>query len=97
MTAKTYELSPLAEVDLEGIWLYTFEHWSSEQADRYYWNLVAAFGSLASGYVQGRKVDVQPGYLKYLCSAHMVYFRGRGDRLDIIRVLHQRQDGSRNL
>lgn len=97
MKAKTYELAPLAEDDLEDIWLYTLEQWSRVQADEYYRSLVTAFDALASGHVQGRKVDVRPGYLKHLCRSHMIYFRDRGDRLDIIRILHQRQDVNRNL
>lgn len=97
MKAKTYELAPLAEDDLEDIWLYTLEQWSRAQADDYYRSLVTAFDALASGHVQGRKVDVQPGYLKHLCGSHMIYFQDRGDRLDIIRILHQRQDVNRNL
>jgi plasmid stabilization system protein ParE len=35
MAASAYYLSPLAEADLEDIWLYTFQTWSSEQADHY--------------------------------------------------------------
>ena len=31
-----YKISKLAEIDLENIWLYTFEEWSLEQADYYY-------------------------------------------------------------
>ena len=34
-----YKISKQAEIDLENIWLYTFEEWSIEQADRYY-NLI---------------------------------------------------------
>ena len=30
-----YKISVKAAEDLENIWLYTFEHWSYEQADRY--------------------------------------------------------------
>lgn len=30
-----FKLSRKAEEDLEGIWLYTLETWSKEQADRY--------------------------------------------------------------
>ena len=66
-------------------------------SDGYYQSLVTAFDALASGHVQGRTVDVRPRYLKHLCGSHVVYFQNRGDRLDIIRVLHQRQDVNRNL
>ena len=34
-----YKISIEAQKDIENIWLYTFETWSVEQADRYY-NLI---------------------------------------------------------
>ncbi|SBW04135.1 hypothetical protein KL86DPRO_20264 [uncultured delta proteobacterium] len=37
-----YRLSPLAEADLEEIWLYTFRQWSLEQADDYSGNIITA-------------------------------------------------------
>jgi len=30
-----YILSVRAEIDLQEIWIYTMEHWSIEQADKY--------------------------------------------------------------
>lgn len=97
MAAKTYRLSPLAEDDLEGIWLYSLQNWSLAQADSYYRSLVAEIEALAAGTKKGRAVDVQPGYLKRSCGAHVIYFRDRGDLLEIIRVLHGRQDVERNI
>jgi len=94
---KPYRLSPLAEADLEEIWLYTLNHWSLEQADIYHHNLVAAFEGLAAGTKQGRSADVLPEFMKYLCSSHVVYFLDYSDHLDVIRVLHQRQDAERHL
>ena len=35
-SGRTYRLFPLAEADLEEIWLYTFNNWSLEQADKYH-------------------------------------------------------------
>ncbi|SNR98190.1 toxin ParE1/3/4 [Methylobacillus rhizosphaerae] len=93
---KTYRLSPLAEADLEEIWLYTFRHWSIEQADSYYRDLVATFEGLVAGTKQGRP-SVLPGYQKYLCGSHVVYFLDYADHLDVIRILHQRQDAERHL
>ena len=37
---RSYRLSPLAVADLESIWLYTFERWSLEQADRYHHDMI---------------------------------------------------------
>jgi len=53
-TPKGYALTPLAEADLEGIYLYTLRTWSREQAVRYHGDLVAAFEGLAAGTRKGR-------------------------------------------
>lgn len=94
---KAYQLSPLAEADLEEIWLYTLKNWSIEQADAYHRSLVAAFEGLAAGIKQGRPVDVSPDFQKYLCRSHVIFFLDYPDYLDVIRVLHQRQDAERHL
>ena len=94
--AKPYRLSPLAEADLEAIWRYIARHWSLEQADSYHRNLVAAFEGLAAGTKRGRP-SVLPDFQKYLCGAHVVFFQDFADHLDVIRVLHQRQDAERHL
>ena len=94
---KPYRLSPLAEADLEEIWLYTLKHWSMGLADTYHHNLVEAFEGLAAGTRQGRPADVLTGFQKYLCGSHVVYFLDSSDCLDVIRVLHQRQDAERYL
>ena len=39
---RIYRLSPLAEQDLEDIWLYTLREWSADQADRYYHSIISA-------------------------------------------------------
>jgi len=95
--AKPYRLSPLAEADLEEIWIYTLKHWSIEQADAYHHKLVAAFEGLAAGTKQGRPADVLPDFRKCLCGSHVVYFLNDQDHLDVIRILHQRQDAERHL
>ena len=97
MQGKSYALSPLAEIDLEDIWLYTFQNWSLAQADSYHRDLVMAFEGLASGTKRGRNVDVRPDYLKCPVGSHMIYFRDRDDQIEVIRVLHQRQDETLNL
>ncbi len=94
---RGYRLSPLAEADLEDIWLYTFQTWSAEQADSYHGSLVAAFQGLASGRKTGRAVDVREGYFKYAVGSHLVFYRMDGAQVDVIRVLHQRMDVGRYL
>ena len=97
MSDKTYRLSPLAEGDLEDIWLYTLRHWSLDQADKYHRDLVSGLVALAAGVKRGRTSDARKGYFTYLTGAHVVYFQDRGDRLDIIRILHSRMDAGEHL
>jgi len=97
MASRSVRLSPLAESDLEEIWLYTASHWSPEQADRYYRDMVATFEALASGIRRGHAVDLRSGYRKQACGAHMIFFREEKDAVAIIRILHARQDVDRHL
>ena len=94
---RGYRLSPLAEADLEGIWLYTVETWSVQQAEIYHTTIISAFESLAHGQRMGRISDVREGYFKYAIGLHMIYFKQSDLSIDIIRVLHQRMDVSRHL
>ena len=55
-----YRLSPLAEQDLEGIWLYTRERWSAEQADLYYHSIISAIEGLLTGGLIPQPADVLP-------------------------------------
>lgn len=97
MLGKSYALSPLVEIDLEEIWFYTFQNWSLAQADSYHRDLIATLNGLVSGTKRGRDVDVRPNYLKCPVGSHMIYFRARGDQIEVIRILHQQQDVSLNL
>jgi len=92
-----YRLSPLAENDLEEIWLYTFEQWSVKQADSYYNEILAIIERLASGDLKGRHTNIRRGYLKYPAGKHLVFFRQSGDKIEVVRILHQSMDFERHL
>jgi toxin ParE1/3/4 len=89
---KSLTFSPAAEADLEKIWDYSAENWGPDQADRYTDEIRDACQMAASGEKRGRLVDVRPGYLKISSGSHMDYFHEEGDRLEIIRILHGKQD-----
>ena len=88
MLTKSFALLPLAEIDLEEIWFYTFQNWSLAQADSDYREIVVAFEGLASGTKRGREVEVRPDYLKYPVGSHMIYFRVSSDQIEVVQVLH---------
>ncbi len=94
---KRVVLTPLARSDLRGIWLYTNEHWGAGQADDYTDAIeadcqAAAAGAGAVGTVAGRG-DLR----RRVVRSHVVYFRDLPDRIEVIRILHSRQDPDLNL
>lgn len=94
---KSLAFSQAAQADLGNVWRYSAGQWSPEQADRYADGLREACRDLAAGLGQGRPVAVRRGYLRYAIGSHATYYRERGDRLEVIRILHQAQDARRNL
>ena len=94
---RQLQLTPLAELDLEGIWLHTAEHWSLGQADHYHRDLIATMEALARGEKVGRTCVVRDGYFRYAVSSHVVFYRETDYTLDVIRILQQRMDIERHL
>lgn len=93
----SYRLSPLAESDLEQIWLYTLNEWSLDQANLYLDQIMDAIEELASGRKQGRKLGIRDGYLKFAVGRHFVFFRRAEGTTDVFRVLLQSMDVGRHL
>ncbi|WP_256870245.1 type II toxin-antitoxin system RelE/ParE family toxin, partial [Burkholderia cenocepacia] len=94
---RQLRLTPLAECDLEDIWRYTAEHWSPEQAEHYYRDLIGTMEALARGKKAGRICVVRDGYFRYPAGSHVVFYRETDETIDVIRVLHQRMDIERHL
>lgn len=93
---KTIAFSPAAEDDISEIWDYSAQMWGVEQADSYADAIRNACYALASGVKQGRPSIFQE-YNKCLCGSHVIYFRDYPDRIDVIRILHSKQDAERHL
>ena len=94
---RSRRLSPRAATDLEEIWLYTFEHWSVEQADRYQKQIIAAIEGLVDGSRDGRPVHIRKGYHGCPTGSHLVFYRLSDTSLDVIRILHKRMDVASHL
>lgn len=90
-----YKISVKASEDIEAIWLYTFENWSLEQADRYV-NLIFDEIEFIATYPQAGK-DYSHVRKNYRCSkvkSHLIFYRlaEKEKVVEIIRVLHERMD-----
>ncbi len=91
--ASIYLFSPKAKVDLEGIWLYTYETWSLAQADRYYNQIINACESLADDPEQGQNANnIRSRYRRFMIGKHFIFYRKTSDGIEIIRILHQQMD-----
>ena len=87
-----YRLSPLAEQDLEEIWLYVAEDASPTTADRLIDAIVDRFDLLADQPAIGRlRPEFGAGVRSFVVESHVIYYRGDDDVL-IARVLHGRRD-----
>jgi toxin ParE1/3/4 len=67
------------------------------QADSYIDAIRDVCYALAKGTKNGKSAEVLTGFMKYFCGSHVVYFLESNDHLDVIRILHQRQDAERHL
>ena len=58
-----YIISGKANQDIEKIWLYSYENWSLEQADRYYNLILDEIEFIAENFESGKSVDyIKKGY-----------------------------------
>ena len=90
-----FKISVEAQSDLENIWLYTFETWSTEQADRY---LTLIFDEIEfisnhpeSGIDYGH---IREGYLRAKVKSHFIFYKinTKEASVEVIRILHQQMD-----
>lgn len=87
-------ISEKANEDIEKIWLYTYENWSLEQADRYYNLILDEIEFIAENFESGKSVDyIKKGYRATLVKSHIIFYKkSRRNVVEIIRVLHQKMD-----
>jgi toxin ParE1/3/4 len=89
-----YSISEKANQDIEKIWLYTFENWSLEQADRYYNLILDEIEFISENFESGKSADyIKKGYRASIVKSHIIFYKkSRRNIVEIIRVLHQKMD-----
>lgn len=93
-----FTLSPRARADLNEIWEYTQTKWGSAQAEVYIRDLNGAFTLLSTQPDIGKSCDeIRPGYFKFPCGSHILFYKKTHSRIAIVRILHQRMDYDSNL
>jgi toxin ParE1/3/4 len=90
-----FEISQEANLDIENIWLYTYENWSLEQADRYLNLIMDEVEYLAENPESGKDYGhVRKGYFRSQVKSHFIFYKvnHKKEKIEIIRILHQRMD-----
>lgn len=86
-------ITPSAESDLIGIWMYTCEEWGAEQADKYLDQLEVRMKQLIDHPLLGADyAHVFPGYRRLEVEHHAVFYKVLEPEVLIIRVLHEDMD-----
>jgi toxin ParE1/3/4 len=90
-----YKISQEANQDIENIWLYTFENWSLEQADRYFKLIMDEIEYISRKPEFGKDYSqVEKGYFCSRMKSHLIFYKinRKTEVVEIIRILHQRMD-----
>ena len=89
-----YELTNKAVADLNGIWEYTLENWSENQADRYYDMLLGICQDIADNPELGKNYDgIKSDLFGLKANQHVIFYRkSEVNPIEITRILHERMD-----
>jgi toxin ParE1/3/4 len=80
----------LAEQDLIKIWLYTWQEWGEEQADR---SLEQAMKMLAQHpHIAYARREFTPAVRIHPHAHHFVIYQPQKDGISVVRVLHKNMD-----
>ncbi|MBE0487091.1 type II toxin-antitoxin system RelE/ParE family toxin [Marinobacter sp.] len=91
-------ITPQAESDLIGIWLYTCEEWGVNQADTYLDQLETGMKQLINHPLLGTNYEhVFPGYRRLQVEHHAVFYQVLEPEVLVVRVLHEDMDAPERL
>lgn len=86
-------VTPKAESDLIGIWMYTCEEWGVDQADKYLDQLETGMKQLINHPSLGANyAHVLPGYRRLQVEHHAVFYQVLDPAVLVVRVLHEDMD-----
>ena len=89
-----YDLTNKANEDLDKIWDHTYDEWSEEQADKYYFELIDCCQFLADNPNFGRNYeDIENELFGYLINKHIIFYQKiTSENILIVRILHSSMD-----
>lgn len=98
MPAHQLVIAPAAKTDLKDIYLYGMRQWGQTQSDSHLETIKNQFWSLTEQPLMGvERPELLPGARSLPIESHTLFYRVTTDTVEIIRVLHCRQDPQRHL
>jgi toxin ParE1/3/4 len=86
------DLTTAAEEDLTEIWLYTYEKWGFEQAEKYYDQIVSCCEAVGGGKARSKPVKgLTDDIHVHRCERHYIFFVP-DERPIVLAILHGRMD-----
>jgi len=91
-------IAPVARDDLKNIYQYGRRQWGKARSDSYMATLKEQFWSLTEQPLMGiERPELLPDIRSLPIQSHTVFYRVAAKQIEIIRVLHGRQDPQRHL
>ena len=89
-----FNLTNKAVEDLNSIWLYTFDKWSEQKADKYYNLLLNSCQEIAKNPKIGKNYNaIANDLFGYKTNRHIIFYRIIQNKpIEITRILHDRMD-----
>jgi toxin ParE1/3/4 len=98
MAAQQLVIAPIARDDLKNIYQYGRRQWGKARSDSYMAILQEQFWSLTAQPLMGiERPELSQDVRSLAIQSHTVFYRVAAKRIEIIRVLHGRQDPQRHL
>lgn len=89
-----YFISKKAVTDINNIWIYTYEVWGAEQANKYYNQIKKEIEFIAENFDCGKSIEhLKKGYRVSKIKSHLIFYKkSDADTVEIVRILHQNMD-----
>jgi toxin ParE1/3/4 len=98
MAAHILVISPAAREDLEGIYHYGCRNWGLRRSSQYLDQIKEQLWCLTENSEIGIKRDeLLLGVRSMAVASHIIFYRPQSGQVEVIRVLHVRQDHQPNL
>lgn len=91
-------ISPAARDDLRDIYHFGLRNWGQNRSAKYLEEIKEGLWALCEQPHMGcERPELLPGMRSFAVASHVVFYLAQSQRIEIVRVLHGRQDPSRHL